>query len=157
MKKLAIIGLFIGASVAALSLYAWAQSSDVRHYTVDELVGLTCEDIGQAHEQVIFAYHDAALARGSQTGSVETDLGLPGEEVLPFVILLRKVIEDNNLTGFDPAKPFFHSATATAPRLHTDFYAEASSVCATNPAMDAVEAMVQSARNLGLIADPANP
>lgn len=157
MKKLAIIGLSIGVSVAALSLYARPQSSDVRHHTVDELVGLTCENLGQAHEQMIFAYHDAALARGSQTGSVETDLGLPREEVLPFVILLRKVIEDNDLAGFDPAKPFVHSASATAPRLHTDFYAEASSVCATSPTMDAVEAMVQSALNLGLLADPANP
>ncbi|MGO4917202.1 hypothetical protein [Pseudogemmobacter sp. W21_MBD1_M6] len=157
MKKLAIIGLFIGASAMALSLYAWTQSSDVRHYTVDELVGLTCEDLGQAHEEVIVSYHDAALARGGQTGSVGIDLGLPQDDVLPFVILMRKVIEDNDLAGFDPAKPFFHSTTATAPRLHTDFYAEASSVCATSPTMDAVEAMVQAARNLGLIAAPANP
>ncbi len=157
MKKLAIIGLFIGASVVALYLYAWPQSSDVRHYTADELVGLTCEDLGQAHEEVIVSYHDAALARGDQTGSVGTDLGLPRDDVLPFIILMRKVIEDNDLPGFDPAKPFFHSATATAPRLHTVYYADASSVCATSPTMDAVEAMVQAARNLGLIANPANP
>lgn len=157
MKKLASIGLFIGVSVMALSLYAWTQCFDVRHYTVDELVGLTCEDLGQAHEQVIFAYHDASLARRGHTGSFEADLGLPRDEVLPFVILLRKVIEDIDLTGFDPAKPFVHSASATAPRLHADFYAEASGVCATSPTMNAVEAMVQAARNLGLIAGPANP
>jgi hypothetical protein len=140
--------LFCVMSVAALGYYTWPHLLGTRHYTADELTGLTCAELGQRHEDVIFAYHDAALAKTRRTGTVQDDPGLPKEEVLPFVILMRKVIQDHDLDGFDPGKPFFHSASVATPRLHADFYAEVTSVCATNPAMDAVAAMLQAARTL---------
>lgn len=157
MNKLVSIGLFVGISIAALALFVWPNSFDIRLYTVDELVGLTCEELGEKHEEVIFAYHDASIAHYSRTGAFGDNLGLPGEEVLPFVILMKKVIQDNDLIGFDLTKPIFHSASSATPTLHSDFYAEISSVCATSPAMDATEAMLQAAKKLELMREPANP
>lgn len=157
MKKFVRLGLLFGVSMAALVLFVWPHIAGIKHYTVDELVGLTCQELGERHEEVIFEYHDASIAQQDRTGSFGNDLGLPREDVLPFVIMMKKVIQDNDLSGFDLTKPFFQSAIAATPRRHSDFYAEASSVCATNPTMDATDAMVLAAMNLGLMRKYTNP
>lgn len=157
MTKFLCACLFLGISSAVLAAYAWPHLFEIRHYTEDELVGLTCAELGEKHEEVIFAYHDASIAQYNRTGAFEDGLGLPREEVLPFVILMKNVILDNDLRGFDLTKPFFLSASATPPMLHSAYHAEASSVCATNPTMDAVEAMLLSARNLELMHEPVSP
>jgi hypothetical protein len=79
---------------------------------VDKLAGLTCQELSEKHEEVIFEYHDASIARHDRTVSFGNDLGLPREDVLPFVIMMKKVIQDNDLSGFDLTKPFFQSAAA---------------------------------------------
>jgi hypothetical protein len=157
MKKLVRLGLLFGVSVAALAFYAWPHLFDIRTYTVEELVSLTCQELSEKHEEVIFAYHDASIARYDRTDSFGNDLGLPEDDVLPFVIMMKKVIQDNDLSGFDLTKPFFQSAATATPKMHSDFYAEASSVCATNPTMDAAEAVVLAAMNLGLMRPHTNP
>ncbi|MDP5085229.1 MAG: hypothetical protein NWQ23_07395 [Yoonia sp.] len=151
MKKLVIVCLLLGVFAAGLALTAWPYLFGIRHYTLDELIGLNCEELGEKQEEVIFAYHDASLAHYHRTGAFEDDLGLPKEEVLPFVILMKKVIQDNAFTGFDLSKPFFPSASASTPRLHSEFYAEISRLCATSPSLDAIEAMGQAATNLAFM------
>ncbi|WP_417812686.1 hypothetical protein [Thalassospira alkalitolerans] len=157
MTKRAKTYLFLGMSCAALAIYVWLLPDEIRHFTVDELVGLTCGELGEKHEEVIFAYHDASIAHYNKTSAFEDDLGLPKEEVLPFVILMRKVINDNGLSGFDLTKPFFHSASEATPPLHSEFFAEISSICATHPDLDAIEAMRQAAENLNVMRDTATP
>ncbi|WP_417270638.1 hypothetical protein [Celeribacter sp.] len=157
MTKRAKTYLFLGMSCAALAIYVWLRPDEIRHYTVEELVGLTCGELGEKHEEVIFAYHDASIAHYNRTSAFEDDLGLPKEEVLPFVILMKKVINDNNLNGFDLTKPFFHSASVATPPLHSEFFAEISSICVTHPDLDAIEAMRQAAENLNVMRDTATP
>ncbi|WP_417260536.1 hypothetical protein [Celeribacter sp.] len=157
MTKRTKIYLFLGMSCAALAIYVWPRPDEIRHYAVDELVGLTCEELGEKHEDVIFAYHDASIAHDTTTGAFKDDLGLPKEEVLPFVILMKKVINDNGLSGFDLTKPFFHSASEATPPLHSEFFAEISSICATHPDLDAIEAMGQAAKKLTIARDFATP
>jgi hypothetical protein len=157
MKKFVSFCLFLSVSTAALAIYIWPQLFEIKHYTLDELVGLTCEELGEKYDEVIFAYHDASIARYKRTGAFEGGFGRPKEEVLPFVILMKKVIQDNDLKGFDLSKPFFHLASVATPRLHTDFYYEITSVCATTPSLDAIEAMMQAAKNLKLTNEPENP
>lgn len=151
MKSVVSVCLFCVISVAALGYAAWPYLFGTRHHTADELMGMTCAELGQSHEDVVFAYHDAALARNRRTGTVHADPGLPQEEVLPIVIVMRKVIADHDLDGFDPDKPFFHSASVATPRRHSDLYAEVTSVCATNPGMNAVAAVLQAARTVATI------
>ncbi len=147
MNKFIGIGLLLGASFAVVVLFP---RPEIRQYTADDLIGLTCQELSEKHEEVIFAYHDASIAEYNKTGSFGENLGLPKEDVLPFVIVMKMVIQDNALEGFDLSKPFFHSATVSTPQLHKDFYAEASSLCATNPTFDAMQAMAQAANTLGL-------
>ena len=157
MTKRAKTYLFLGISCAALAIYVWLLPDEIRHYTVDELVGLTCGELGEKHEEVIFAYHDASIAHYNRTSAFEDDLGLPKEEILPFVILMKKVINDNDLSEFDLTKPFFHSATVATPRLHSEFFAEISSICATHPDLNSIEAMEQAAEKLKVLRESTNP
>ncbi|UWQ10186.1 hypothetical protein K3X41_09615 [Aliiroseovarius crassostreae] len=153
MSRMVVIGLCVGVLGGLLAAYLWRLPNDIRHYTEAELLGSTCAELSEKHEEVIFAYHDASLARKRKTGSFD-DPGLPAEDMLPLLIVMKKVIRDNEIAGLDLTQPFFHSPSAAPPRLHSDFYAEISAICATNPAMDAGAAMLQAARNLGLTHRP---
>lgn len=154
MKKFARICLILCVLLAAIVLSLWAFPAKIKHYTADELIGLTCQELGEKHEEVIFAYHDAEIDHYKKSGAFQDDLGAPPEDVIPYVILMKKVIQDSNLEGFDLSKPFFHSASVATPRLHTAFFSETTSVCARSPTLDATQAMLQAATNLKLIADP---
>lgn len=120
-------------------------------------MGLSCAEVSEKNEEIIFAYHDASVEKYKKEGSFKGGVGLPEEEVLPFVILMKKVIQDHDLMGLDPAKPFFSSVSIPTPKLHSEFYAEITSVCAKSPSLDAIEAMVQAAKNLKLTREPENP
>ncbi len=130
-----------------MALYVWAHPSEIKHYTTEELIGLTCEELSEKHEEIIFEYHDAEIARYNRTGAFSDDLGLPKDDVLPYVILMKKYIQDNDLRGFNLSKPF----TIPTQRLHYEFFAEITSVCATSPSRDALEAVEKAAKNLNLI------
>ncbi|WP_420507181.1 hypothetical protein [Nitratireductor aquimarinus] len=129
MKIFAIICGFLFVSASAVALYSWARPHEIRHYTESELTGLSCAEISEKNEEVIFAYHDASIREYKKAVSFENGVGLPKEEVLPFVILMKKVIRDNDFIGFDLSNPFFHSASVATPRVHAEFYAEITSVC----------------------------
>lgn len=148
MKRPLIIGLFLTIVATLLSLIIWPYPNTIRHDTEADLAGLTCAELSKKHNKVIVAYHDASIARHRKTGSFGDGLGLPAEDVLPIIIVMKKVIRDNNFAGFDLTKPFFHSKSATAPKRHSDFYAEVSNICATYPAMQATTAMLQAAQTL---------
>lgn len=133
-----------------LALYNWQFPSEIAHYTLGELRDLTCAELVEKHEEVIFAYHDAAIKIYGRTGAFPDDLGLPKEDVIPFAIVMREFIKDNELTGFDLSNPFYGSPSA--PDAY--FSNEISHVCALNPAMLAIEAMGQAAKRLELFPEP---
>lgn len=153
MKIFVSICLFLCICAALSAVYVWPNFSQIRHYTEDDLIGLTCEELGEKHEEVIFAYHDASIAHYRRTGAFEDDLGLPKDEVLPFVILMKKFIQDNDLRAFDLSKPFSISTAG----LESDFFAEFSDVCASNPSLPAIDAVGQAAKRLKLTPGPATP
>lgn len=155
--KLFIISALLFAFASAAALCIFSRPHELRHYTEAELTGLSCAEISEKNEEVIFAYHDASIREYKKAGSFENGVGLPKEEDLPFVILMKKVIRDNDFIGFDLSKPFFHSASIATPRVHSEFYAEITSVCSKNSLLDAIEAMVQAAKNLNLMRKPENP
>ncbi len=68
-------------------------------------MGFNCEELGAAHEDLIVAYHDAEIARHRREGSFSDDLGLLKEDVLPFVVLMRRFMQDNDIREADLAKP----------------------------------------------------
>ncbi len=146
MKKIAGICLFLVVSTGVLALYFWPYFSQIKHYTAEDLIGLTCEELGEKHEEVIFAHHDAAIRHRDRTGAFPADLGLPQVEDLPYVILMEKFIEDKNLKGFDLSKP--HSLSTSGP--DSEFFAEITRVCAASPSLDALAAIGQAAQNLNL-------
>lgn len=156
MKRTVGISLILSIAGALLASYLWPFANEIRHYTEAELVGLTCAELSEKHEEVIVAYHDASIAHYRKTGAFEDDLGLPEEGVLPFVIVMKKVIRDSNFAGLDLNMPFFYSASAATPRLHSDLFSEVSGICATYPAMNAIAAVLQAAEKLELTQAPAN-
>jgi len=156
MKRTLGISLMLIISAALLIFCLWPFSNDIRHYTEAELEGLTCAELSEKHDEVITAYHDASIAHFHRTGAFEDGIGLPDEGTLPIIIVMKHVIRDRDFAGFDLSKPFFNSASATAPKRHSDFYAEISSICATYPAMDAVTAVMQAAKNLDLPRKPSS-
>jgi len=145
MKKFAVVSLMLCAT-AALAAFVWAGPYDIKHYTADELAELTCDALGERHEEVIFAYHDAEIAYKRRTGAFHDDLGLPPEDVVPYAVLMKQFMHDNNISEADVVT----RSTAT-PLLDSAFYAEVSGQCATNPTWRAVDAMREAATNLGLI------
>lgn len=147
MKQIAGILLCFCGSAAALAIFAWPQSSQIKLYTADELLGVTCEELGARHEEVIFAYHDAEIAYFDRAGVFHEDLGLPKEDDLPFVVLMRRFMEDNAIKEADIAAP----RSPSAPVQRSRFYAETSAICAATPSMSAVQAMRQAAKQLNLI------
>lgn len=138
--------LTLCASAAGLAAFIWAGPSEIKHYTAEELAGLTCEALGERHLEVIDAYHDAEIAHHRRTGAFHDDLGIPPEDVVPFAVLIKQFLRDNGITDADIAD----TSTAT-PILSTSFYYEVSGICATNPSWQATAAMRQAALNLGLI------
>jgi hypothetical protein len=128
-------------------LYVWANRFEIKHYTVEELIGLSCEELGEKHEEVIFAYHDAAIRHKKRTGAFPDDLGLPQDDDLPYVILMEKFVQDNNIKGVNVSK--LHSLSTTGQ--DSEFFAEITRVCAVSPSRDAWDAVGQTAINLGHI------
>lgn len=142
--KYATIALTLSA--AAFVLVTWGGSSGIKHYTAEELAGLSCEALGELHEEVIFAYHDAEIAHKRRTGAFHDDLGMPLEDVVPYAVLIKKFINDNGIAVAD-----ITDRSTLTPILNSGFYYEVSRICATNPSWQATDAMRQAAENLGLI------
>ena len=147
MKKFAGTILFFCASAIALIIFVSARSSEIKSYTADDLIGLTCEELGERHEEVIFAYHDAEISYYKRAGAFHDDLGLPEEDILPFVVFMRRFMQDNDINEVDLAKPSSPLTTIQG----SEFYHEVSGICAANPMLEAVEAMRRAAMNLSLI------
>lgn len=145
MKISVTVILMLCASAAALAAFVWPGPSEIRHYTADELSELTCETLGQRHEEVINAYHDTEIAHFRKAGAFHDDLGLPPEVVMPYAVLMKRFMRDNNIGEADLA-----TRSTSMPLLYSDFYYEISGTCAANPSWPATEAMRQSAVNLGL-------
>ena len=147
MKLIAVIFLSFCVFAAALAVFVWPRSAKIKHYTAEELVGATCEELGAAHEEVIFAYHDAEIAYVRRAGVFHDDLGLPQEDVVPFVVLMRRFMEDNDIKEAELAAPL----SPSIPLQSSKFYYEISAICAANPLLGAVAAMRQAATKLNLI------
>lgn len=150
MKRLLGIGVLFIISAALLIFSVWPFPNTIRHYTSAELVGLTCAELSEKHEEVITAYHDASIAHIRKTGDIEGGLGLPLEKDLPLIIVLTAVIREKGIEGLDLNHPFFHSASAPAPKQHSEIYAEFSALCASYPEMAAAAAVLQTAETQGL-------
>lgn len=144
MWKYLVAFLILFASI--LVAFLWVGSTKIAHYSAEELANLSCVVLGERHEEVILAYHDAELAHFRRTGSFHDDLGVPPEDVLPFAIVFRQFLHDNDLS----AAGITNTSSATTT-LGSDFYYETSAICATNPSWLATDAMRQAALNLGLI------
>ncbi|MDE4306341.1 hypothetical protein PXK30_22145 [Phaeobacter gallaeciensis] len=150
MKKIAGFFLLFCIAAVALVFFAWSQPSQIKHYTAKDLVGLTCAELSARHDDFIFAYHDAEIANYRRTDGFHDDLGLPQEETLPFIVLMRWFMQDNDIIEADLVHSSFPSKT-----LHgTKFYYEISAACASASPMRAVDVMQQVATKLNLI-DPA--
>ena len=147
MKARSIIFLFSIAFLAALGLYLWVRTTEPRLYVADDLIGLDCAELGRKHDEVITAFHDAAIAQHKRTGAFPDDLGLPRTEDLPVVVLITRFLQDHGLTGFDFAKP--HALSTSGPE--SDVFTEVSGLCAASPSLDAMAAVTQAAKQLDLI------
>ena len=132
--------------VAALAAFVWSGPSKIRHYTADELLELTCEELGERHTEVINVYHDAEIAHYRRTGAFHDDLGIPPEDIVPFAVLIEWFVRSNDISEAHIKGNF-----PEMPILSTSFYYEVSGICATNPSWQATGAMQQAAINLGLI------
>lgn len=150
MKKFTLIRLFLCGSLALIALFVWVDPSEIRHYTAEELVGSTCEELGEKHEEVIFAYHDAEIAHYKRTGAFHDDVGLPKKEVLPYEILIGHFIQANDLKEAYLSE----NSSILIRKLRYNFFAETTRICATNPMLQAVDAIHKAATNLNLINEP---
>jgi hypothetical protein len=146
MNKFILIGLILSVTAVVLVVLHWASPSEITHYTAEQLVELTCEELGERHEEVIFAYHDAEIAHYRQAGAFHDDLGIPPENVVPYAVLMERFVRDNNISKADIA-----TGPSPTPFLNTRFFYETTGICAVNPSWQAVEALRQAAINLGLI------
>lgn len=146
MKIFIAVVLTLGAFAAALVAFIALGPSEIRHYTADDLLELTCEVLGERHKQVIDAYHDAEIAHFRKAGGFHDDLGLPPEDVVPYAVLMKRFMRDHNISETD-----VRTRSTATPLLDSDFYYEISGTCAANPSWQAVDAMRQAALNFGLI------
>ncbi len=144
MFKIVLFALILSAAV--LAVYVWSGPSDIKHYTADELPELSCEALGERHRELIDAYHDAEIAHYRQTGAFHDDLGIPSEDVVPYAVLMKQFMDDNDIGVADIA-----DTSSLTPNLDSRFYYEVSGICATNPSWQATDVMRQAAKNLGLI------
>ncbi len=140
------------ACAVVLAAFVRVGTSEIRHYTADELAELTCEALGQRHDDVIMAYHDAEIAYKRRTGAFHDDLGLPPEHVVPYAVLMKQFMRDNNISGADVV-----TRSSATPLLDSVFYSEISGECANNPSLQAKEAMREAATHLGLLDGRAMP
>ncbi|SFU15160.1 hypothetical protein [Sedimentitalea nanhaiensis] len=147
MKKIAGFFSLFCIAAGALVFFAWSQPTQIKHYTSEDLIGLTCEELSERHEDFIFAYHDAEIAYHRRTGAFHDDLGQPQEETLPFMVLMRRFMQDNHIRKVDLAHPSFPSTTLQ----RTKFYYEISAACAAGSSLRAVDVMRQVATKLNLI------
>lgn len=145
MKKTVVLALMLCASTAGLLVFLWADVSAPKHYTAEQLSELTCETLGERHEEVIIAYHDAEIAHNRRTGAFHDDLGLPSEDVLPYPVLMKRFMLDNNISDTD-----LMAGSSSARLQDSDFYYAFSGFCASNPSWQAVDAMRRAAIKLGL-------
>lgn len=152
MKKFAAIVLMLFASAASLAAYVWTAPSKIQHYTADDLAELRCDELGERYLEVIDAYHDAEIAHYRQTGAFHDDLGIPSEDVLPYAVLIKRFLRDNEISEADIA-----DTSSSTPILDSGFYYEVSGICATNPSWQADDAMREAATNLGLLDGRAMP
>ena len=150
MKKFSLICLFLCIFILILALFVWAGPFEIKHYTAQELVGSTCEELGEKHEEVIFAYHDAEIAHYNRTGAFHEDVGVPKQEVLPLEILIGHFMQANDLMEVHLSE----DSSAATRKLRYEFSSEISIICATSPLLQAVDAMRQAATKLNLIEKP---
>ncbi len=138
------IGLGMCGLALGLAVFLLLRPAEITHYTADDLVGLTCETLGERHEDVINAYHDAEIDHVRRTGTFHDDLGVPAEDIMPFAVLIKRFAEDAQIDmPVEPMAPF--------PILNSDFYYAVSAKCAATPSMSAVGAMHHVAVKMGLI------
>lgn len=147
MLKYVVSALILFA--AALIVFNWEGSSEIKHYTAEELAELTCEALSERHEEVIVAYHDAEIEHYKQSGSFHDDVGIPPEDVVPYAVLMKQFMHDSGLPDADIV-----DASSATPILSSNFYYAISTLCATNPSWQAVDAMRKAAIDLDLIKEP---
>lgn len=140
------IAIALTLSAALLAVFIWSGPSDIKHYTADELAELSCEALGERHRELIDAYHDAELAHYRQAGAFHDDLGIPSEDVVPYAVLMKQFMDDNDIGVADIA-----DTSSLTPILDSRFYYEVSGICATNSSWRATDAMRQAAINVGLM------
>ena len=138
MWKLLAFGLAL--SVITMTAFIWTGTPTIKHYTAAELMPLTCAALGERHEEVITAYHDAEIAHFRKTGAFHDDLGIPSEDVIPYSIVIKQFLREHNIVD-----------AAMSPILNSDFYAAVSGICASNPSWQATDAMRQVAISMELI------
>ena len=146
MKISVAVALTLCASAAGLAAFVWSGISEIRHYTADELVELTCDELAERHLEVIDAYHDAEIAHYRQAGTFHDDLGIPPENVVPIAVLIKWFVLHNDIS-----EAHIEGKFPKTPILSSGFYYEVSSICASNPSWLATAAMRQAALDLGLI------
>lgn len=147
MKRIAGFVLLICTAATLLGYQQWSRSSQIKPYSSDDLIDLTCMELSDTHEEVLSAYHDAEIAYKRRTGAFHDDLGLPQEEALPVIVLMKRIMQDHQITLGDLR---YLSAPATSLQ-RSDFYYEISSTCASTPEAKAADVMRQVARNLDLM------
>lgn len=146
MKKIGAVCLLLLAAIATLTLYYSSRHSGLKQYTADALYGVTCETLGEQHDTVITACHDAEIAYFRRSGKFHDNLGLPQEDVLPYAILMAHFMQLNGIAKSD----VLHKSSTT-PLLSSAFYYEISALCAANPSWLAIDALRQAAINLDLM------
>ncbi|MEY8828578.1 hypothetical protein AB9K34_09200 [Sedimentitalea sp. XS_ASV28] len=146
MKLFVAAALILCASAVGRAAFIWADPSKIKHYSADELAKLSCEALSERHNELIDAYHDAEIAYKRRTGAFHDDLGLPPEDVVPFAVLIKRFVRDNNIS-----EAHIEGKFPSTPILSSGFYYEVSAICATNPSWQATDAIRQAALSLGLI------
>jgi hypothetical protein len=147
MKFFPGILLFSFILLVVSGLFFLPRTAEIRTYSADQLIGLNCAELGERHEEIIAAFHDAAIARYRKTGAFPDDLGLPRTEDLPIVVLILRFIQDNDLEGFD----FFRAHSLSTSGPEADLFSELSNLCAASPSLDAMQAVEKAARRLDLV------
>lgn len=146
MKISVAVALTLCAVAVGFAAFIFVVPSEVKHYSADELAGLTCGALGERHLEVTDDYHDAEIAHYRQAGAFHDDLGIPPEDVVPYAVLIKRFLIDNGITEADIA-----GTSPATPILSSSFYYEVSGICAISPSWQATAAMRQAALNLDLI------
>jgi len=89
IKNCVFLIIILGLTVALRS-YLQPNSQKIRHYTLDELITLNCDELSEKHEEIVSSHHDAAIRYHRETGSFPENNGNPQVDELPFVIVMKK-------------------------------------------------------------------